>query len=142
MTDAVFMLDTNILSDSVKNPRGDVSRRLRQLGLSKVCTSSIVASEMRYGALKKGSPRLQDAISGLLDQVAILDYDDIASRYYAEVRTSLELSGTLIGSTDLFIAAHAKALDLTLVTDNIREFERVEGLKIENWIERKEADVE
>jgi tRNA(fMet)-specific endonuclease VapC len=142
VTGAFFMLDTNIISHVLQNPLGDVARELRQHGLSSVCTSSIVASEMRYGALKKGSRRLQDTVAAMLDQIEVLDYDDIASHHYADVRHSLEILGTPIGSTDLFIAAHAKSLDLTFVTDNVREFSRVEGLKIENWIKREDADVE
>lgn len=135
-----FLLDTNILSDAIRNPRGAAVKMMRNVRLSSLCTSSIVSSEMRYGALKNGSQRLLQDVEGLLGWIAVMDYDEESSRAYAEIRTSLERAGKVIGLTDLHIAAHARALGLTLVTDNIREFSRVEGLKIENWLERSEHD--
>ena len=135
-----YILDTNILSDAIRNPRGATVRMMRNVGLASLCTSSIVSSEMRYGALKNGSSRLMRDVEGLFERVAVVDYDDAASRGYAEIRTSLERAGKVIGLTDLHIAAHARALGLTLVTDNVREFSRVDGLKIENWLERTDHD--
>lgn len=135
-----FLLDTNILSDAIRNPRGAVVKMMRNVRLSSLCTSSIVSSEMRYCALKNGSQRLLQDVEGVLGWIAVLDYDDEAARVYAEIRTSLERAGKVIGLTDLHIAAHARALGLTLVTDNVREFSRVDGLMIENWLERTDDD--
>ncbi|MBL0371180.1 type II toxin-antitoxin system VapC family toxin [Rhizobium sp. KVB221] len=140
MTSCAYMLDTNIVSDLLKNPRGGVSRKVRHYGIEAICVSSIVASEMRYGALKRGSARLVDAIEDVLSRIQLFDYDDSAAVSYAAMRCGLERRGSPIGTTDLFIAAHALSLDLTLVTDNVREFSRVEGLKVENWIERDGVD--
>ena len=137
---ADFMLDTNILSQVLKRANGSAAVMLKRVGFARVCTSAVVASEMRYGAKRKGSLRLVEEIEVILGRVSILAYDNAASHVYAQIRTDLERAGTPIGTNDLFIAAHAKALDLTLVTDNVREFSRVEGLKLENWIERQ-ADV-
>jgi tRNA(fMet)-specific endonuclease VapC len=134
-----FLLDTNILSNAIRNPRGNVVHMMRLNKLSSLCTSSIVSSEMRYGAQKKGSARLSREVDELLGRIEILDYDDDASRAYAMIRTKLETAGNSIGITDLHIAAHALSFGLTLVTDNVREFSRVEGLKVENWLDRSPA---
>jgi len=133
------MLDTNILSDAIRNPFGRTTRYVERFEESAICTSAIVASEMRYGARKKGSPRLIERVEQTLAWVNVLPYDDAASHAYGIIRGELERQGKPIGWGDLFIAAHARSLDLTLVTNNVREFSRVEGLQIENWLE-EEAD--
>jgi tRNA(fMet)-specific endonuclease VapC len=135
--DAVFMLDTNILSDAIRNPFGRTRRYIDHFDERAICTSAIVASEMRYGARKKGSARLIERIELTLEWVNVLPYDDEASRTYGIIRSELEKQGRPIGWGDLFIAAHAKSLGLTLVTNNVREFSRVDGLKIENWLEEE-----
>ncbi len=129
------MLDMNILSDAIRNPFGRAQNYIQRSDRNAICTSAIVASEMHYGARKKGSGRLVEREEQLLDRISVLPYDDDASRYFGVVRTDLEQRGLPIGWGDLFIAAHARSLDLTLVTNNIREFSRVEGLKVENWLE-------
>jgi tRNA(fMet)-specific endonuclease VapC len=131
-----FMLDTNILSDILRNANGGAARMLENHGLDAVCTSAIVASELRYGVTKKASPRLAADVDYLLTRIAVLDYPSAAATTYGLLRADLERRGMVIGANDLLIAAHARSLDLTLVTDNIGEFSRIDGLKLENWIER------
>ena len=131
---ARYLLDTNILSDLLRNPGGQVARRLAVVGEAAVCTSIIVACELRYGAAKKGSSQLSERVNLLLESLEVLALDQDADRRYGEIRSHLERSGTMIGPNDLLIAAHTRALDLTLITDNIDEFARVPGLLMENWL--------
>jgi tRNA(fMet)-specific endonuclease VapC len=133
----VYMLDTNILSDAIRNPFGKTLRYIQRFEASAICTSAIVASEMRYGAHKKGSVRLTERVEATLSRLSVLPYDNEASRLYGVIRSELERQGKSIGWADLFIAAHARSLDLTLVTNNVREFTRVDGLKVENWLEEE-----
>ncbi|MGR0482615.1 MAG: type II toxin-antitoxin system VapC family toxin [Candidatus Electronema sp. V4] len=131
-----YMLDTNILSDLIKNPNGAAARRIAASDVEQVCcTSLIVACELRYGACKKGSSVLSARIEQLLDVLPVLPLEDDVARQYAEIRTALERMGQPIGSNDLLIAAHAIALNVTLVTANFGEFLRVPKLKSENWLE-------
>lgn len=129
-----YLLDTSILSDLIKHPAGTVARRINAIGEDVVCTSILVACELRYGAAKKGSPVLSGKIGQLLENIEILPFEDDADRKYGEIRSALEQAGTPIGANDYLIAAHALSLGFTLVTDNEREFSRVPGLKIENWL--------
>lgn len=129
-----YLLDTNILSDLLRNPHGRAARRLAAAGEITVCTSIVVACELRYGAVKKGSAQLSERVESLLGSLEILPLDQECDRRYAEVRTHLERLGKPIGPNDLLIAAHALALDLTLVTGNVEEFSRVPGLATENWL--------
>ncbi|MGF9562438.1 type II toxin-antitoxin system VapC family toxin [Neorhizobium sp. JUb45] len=135
MSRFVRMLDTNILSDAIRNPFGAVAEAIDSAVNDSLCVSAIVASELRFGAARRGSDRLTHLVENSLARIAILGYDDRASHHFADIRSALEKRGTPIGTTDLFIAAHARSLDLTLVTNNVREFTRVDGLKIENWLE-------
>lgn len=131
-----FLLDTNIVSDLIRNPEGAVQRSIASVGTSSLSTSAIVASELRFGYARRGSARLMNLVESALSRIKILPYDDAASLDYARIRHVLEMTGKMIGPNDLFIAAHAQSLDLTLVTDNTAEFSRVDGLKLQNWIER------
>ena len=140
MSAARFMLDTNIMSELIRNPDGPVQRVAARFGTPAISISSIVASELRFGYLKRGSERLARLVENMISRVEVVRYDEAASMHYAQIRQSLQTSGKTIGPNDLFIAAHARALDLTLVTDNIREFSRVDGLKLENWIDREPSD--
>jgi len=135
MSEARYMLDTNMASDMIRFPAGKVVKRLADLGTSQCCVSALVASELRYGAKKKAAPRLTQLVEDLLDRLIVLPYEDVSTRHYAQIRTDLARKGALIGPVDLFIAAHARSLDLILVTNNVREFSRVDGLKVENWLE-------
>jgi len=129
-----YLLDTNILSDLLRNPSGRAARRLAVVGEAVVCTSIVVACELRYGAAKKGSPQLSERVETLLESLEVLPLDKDSDRRYAEVRSHLDRLGTPIGPNDLLIAAHSLALDLILVTDNVEEFARVPGLSAENWL--------
>ncbi|MGV2123332.1 type II toxin-antitoxin system VapC family toxin [Agrobacterium vitis] len=135
MITARYMLDTNIISDVVRNPMGRAADVMHGLNRDDICLSSIVLSEILFGIQRKGSERLTRLVEGVLERIAVIAYDDLAGRHYAEIRTPLEKQGTPIGATDLFIAAHALSLDMVLVTNNTREFARVPGLKLENWLE-------
>jgi tRNA(fMet)-specific endonuclease VapC len=129
-----FLLDTNILSDLVRNPQGRVAEKIGKVGEDAVATSIIVAAELRYGAAKKGSKRLTAQLETILGALEVISLEAPADAAYADVRVALEAAGTPIGANDLLIAAQALALDMVLVTDNEREFARVVGLKIENWL--------
>ena len=130
----LYLLDTNILSELIKNPRGVIFSKIQEVGEDKICTSIIVACESRFGVRKKNSPKLIEKLEVILDSIEILPLIHPVEEYYAEIRTYLESQGTPIGSNDLLIAAHAKSLNLTVVTNNVREFSRVPNLKVENWL--------
>ena len=129
-----YMLDTNILSDLIKNPQGRVARRIAKVGEDSVCTSIIVAAELRYGCAKSGSAKLRKAVEDLLGEIDVLPFEAPADADYGAIRASLESAGTPIGGNDLLIAAHAKALGATIVTANREEFRRVRDVKVENWM--------
>ncbi|MGA7566793.1 MAG: type II toxin-antitoxin system VapC family toxin [Terriglobales bacterium] len=128
------MLDTNICSYVMKRSNDLVLKRLQKVPVSDVCVSVITKSELLYGV--EVSPRRkqdQTALNAFLNYVEVLEFPDKASSHYAQIRAHLRKLGTMIGSNDLFIAAHARSLGLTLVTHNTREFERVSRLAIEDW---------
>jgi tRNA(fMet)-specific endonuclease VapC len=129
-----YLLDTNMLSNLLKQPSGAVASRIRSVGEDTICTSIIVACELRYGAAKKGSPALSGKVEQLLSSLEVLPLDEGIDERYAELHTALEKAGTPIGGNDCLIAAHALSLGLTLVTDNVGEFSRVSGLTVENWL--------
>ncbi|MEA5579961.1 type II toxin-antitoxin system VapC family toxin [Nodularia harveyana UHCC-0300] len=129
-----YLLDTNILSDLVRHPQGLVFQRIATVGEGSVCTSIIVACELRFGAAKNGSSRLVEQVECILEVFPVLSLESPIDKHYGAIRTHLEQSGTPIGPNDLLIAAHAHALNLTLVTANTREFERVPALILDNWL--------
>jgi tRNA(fMet)-specific endonuclease VapC len=129
-----YLLDTNIVSDLVRNPQGCVAQRIREVGEAQICTSIIVAAELRYGAAKKGSPRLTAQLKAVLGALDVVPFEAPADAAYAVLRVQLEQAGQLIGSNDLLIAAQAVALGYTIVTDNEREFSRIGDLPRENWL--------
>jgi len=130
-----YLLDTNILSDLVRNPQGVVAAQIAKAGEDGVCTSIIVAAELRYGATKSNAAKLAERIDLILSTLEILPLETPADRQYAALRHHLTRQGTPIGPNDLLIAAHALASDLTVVTANVGEFSRVPGLKVENWLQ-------
>ncbi|MTJ53987.1 type II toxin-antitoxin system VapC family toxin [Anabaena sp. UHCC 0253] len=130
----LYLLDTNILSELIKNPRGVIFSKIQEVGEDKICTSIIVACESIFGARKKNSPKLIEKLELILDSIEILPLTHPIEEYYAEIRTYLEQQGTPIGGNDLLIAAHAISLNLTVITNNVREFSRVPNLKVENWL--------
>ena len=129
-----YLLDTNIISALVRDPRGLVTKRIRDVGEANVCTSIIVAAELRYGAAKKGSANLSAQLELILSAFDVLAFETPADTIYGDIRARLERAGQLIGGNDLLIAAHALANACTVVTDNLREFERVKDLQVENWL--------
>jgi tRNA(fMet)-specific endonuclease VapC len=129
-----YLLDTNIVSDLVRNPQGRVADYIRKVGEAQICTSIIVAAELRYGAAKKGSPRLTAQLEAVLGALDVLPFETPADAAYGVLRTRLEQTGTPIGGNDLLIAAQVLTLGYTIVTDNEREFARIDGLPRENWL--------
>ena len=129
------MLDTNIVSSVVRDPYGRAGRTIEARGVDRVCTSVLVAAELRYGAAKSPSRRIAETVDMVLRRLAILPLEPPADLEYARIRHELVSAGKPIGPVDLFIAAHALSLDLTLVTANFDEFSRVPGLKVENWLD-------
>lgn len=129
-----YLLDTNIVSDLIRNPQGKVAQHIRRVGEAQVCTSIIVAAELRYGAAKKGSPKLSSQLESVLGALEILPFETPADAEYGAVRTQLERAGTPIGANDLLIAAQALAVGYTVVSDNDKEFSRVKDLRCENWL--------
>ncbi|HXB78822.1 MAG TPA: type II toxin-antitoxin system VapC family toxin [Bradyrhizobium sp.] len=129
-----YMLDTNIISDLIRKPQGKAARRIARVGENNICTSVIVATELRYGCAKSGSKRLLKAVEDLLGEITVLPFDVPADAEYGAIRSELETAGTPIGSNDLLIAAHACATGATIVTANANEFKRIRGLKVENWL--------
>jgi len=129
------MLDTNIISDLIRNPQGRAATWIAKVGENNICTSIIVAAELRYGCAKSGSKRLLKAVEDVLSEMTVLPFDVPADAEYGGIRSELEAVGKPIGGNDLLIAAHACATGATIVTANIEEFKRVRGLKVENWLE-------
>lgn len=131
---AEYMLDTDISSYIMKRSHDKVLRRLQKIPPAAVCISVITKSELMFGV--EVSPRRQQdqaALDEYLRHVEVLDFPDQAAPHYAQIRAALKARGTMIGANDLFIAAHARSLALTLVTNNTEEFGRVRDLRIENW---------
>ncbi|MBT3070948.1 type II toxin-antitoxin system VapC family toxin [Rhodomicrobium sp. Az07] len=129
-----YLLDTNIISDLVRNPAGNIAKRIRDVGEANVCTSIIVACELRFGVAKRNAPRLTRQLEAILQTLDILPFESPADIAYADLRTGLEKRGIPISANDMLIAAHAIALGCTLVTANEREFARIDGLQFENWL--------
>ena len=128
------MLDTNIISDLIRNPQGKAAKRVAKVGEDNICISIIVAAELRYGCAKSGSERLLKAVEYLLGEIDVLPFDLPADADYGGIRRELEAAGKPIGSNDLLIAAHAYATGATIVTANTDEFKRIRGLNVENWL--------
>ncbi|SOZ18386.1 Ribonuclease VapC [Cupriavidus taiwanensis] len=130
----LFLLDTNIISDAIRNTRGTCAARIASIDPTTLCTSIIVAAELRFGAAKKGSTALNERVRQALAGLRVLPLDGDADVRYGTLRAALESSGQVIGANDMLIAAHALSLDAVLVTDNVGEFARVKGLRCENWL--------
>jgi tRNA(fMet)-specific endonuclease VapC len=128
------MLDTSIISDLIRNPQGRAAKRVAKAGEDNICTSIIVAAELRSGCAKRGSKRLVKAVEDLLGEINVLPLDVPANAEYGAIRSELEAAGTPIGGNDLLIAAHAYATGATIATGNTSEFKRIRGLNVENWL--------
>jgi tRNA(fMet)-specific endonuclease VapC len=129
-----YLLDTNIVSDLVRNPQGRVTEHIRTIGEAQVCTSIIVAAELRYGATKKGSPKLSRQLEAVLNALDVLPFEAPADTTYGLIRAELEQAGQPIGGNDLLIAAQALSFGYVMVTHNEREFARIRDLRCENWL--------
>jgi tRNA(fMet)-specific endonuclease VapC len=134
-----FLLDTKMVSDLVRHPHGRIAERIAEVGETDICTSIIVASELRYAAAQQTSLRLDEQLDSVLRAIEVFPFESPADVIYGALRARLEEIGRPIGlvfiqANDLLVAAHALALRCTLVTDNEREFARIKALPIENWL--------
>jgi tRNA(fMet)-specific endonuclease VapC len=130
-----YMLDTNTCIYIIKRKPVEVINRFRQFQISQVSISSITLSELEYGVIKSSNPEQNHlALAQFLAPIEILPYDNGAAQHYGELRLHLEKHGTPIGSLDMLIAAHALSTGCILITNNVKEFERVPNLKINNWV--------
>ena len=130
----LYMLDTNICSYIIRNKPQSIKSKLQEVEENHtVALSSIVVSELLYGATKKDSPKLMRIVSAFIDNFIIYDYSKVSAQSYANIRTDLEKKGNTIGANDLLIASHSLSLGAILITNNTREFERVEKLSLEDW---------
>ncbi|MFW2175593.1 type II toxin-antitoxin system VapC family toxin [Acinetobacter guillouiae] len=130
----IYLLDTNICIYIINNKPVHVFEKFKQYQLGQLSISSISASELAFGVEKSGSLRNKNALDKFLAPLDVLSYDENAIWHYAKLRQSLQSKGQMIGSLDMLIAAHALALDTVLVTNNMKEFERIDGLRLENWV--------
>ena len=135
-----FMLDTDTCSYIMKRSRPPVLKRLQSVPVEDVCMSVVTKAELLYG-VELSPRRAQDAaaLAAFLPYMEVVAVDEDTALHYAEIRADLKRRGAMIGANDLFIAAHARALGLTLVTNNTAEFGRVEGLKLETWTQPPRA---
>ena len=127
------MLDTNVVSILIRRPDAELAARVAALPKKSCAVSVIVAGERRCGAARRGSARRTDQVEAVLQAVNVLPLAEPVDRHYGELRGAIERVGQPIGQNDLLIAAHARALPATLVTNNVREFSRVPDLTVEDW---------
>ena len=132
---SLCLLDTNTISALFHDPFGPVAVKIDAANQGDICTSIVVACELRFGAQKRGSTKLTTWVEATLNDLDVQPLGSDADHHYARLRVELECKGTPISGNDMLIAAHALALDATLVTANTRAFARVEGLKLENWFD-------
>lgn len=130
----MILLDTNICIHIINARPAAVLERFRQYRMGEIGVSSVVAAELAYGVVKSGSSRNRQALEMFLAPLIILPFDEAVIWAYGELRAELERRGTPIGSLDTMIAAHAIRQQALLVTNNTREFARVPGLRLENWV--------
>jgi len=126
------MLDTDISSYIIKRRPAALVERFEKHG-DTLNVSVITAAELRFGAEKAGRPKLAELVEAYLDRLAILDWTNEVTRHYARIRSELESSGRPIGNMDLLIGAHAVSLGMTMVTNNLKHFSNIPGLKVEVW---------
>jgi tRNA(fMet)-specific endonuclease VapC len=128
-----YLLDTNIVSDIIRHPQGLIAEKIRAVGEDQICTSIIVAAELRYSVAKKRSAKLATQLESVLGALHIVPFDAPADRAYGLIRHQLDEIGKPIGGNDLLVAAQAVALDYILVSDD-RGFARIKGIAVENWL--------
>ena len=129
----LYLLDTNVVSCMVRQPHGALAGRIASLEPDSFAISVIVAAELQYGMQRRGSKQLTDQLEAVLSAIKVVPLEPPADRHYGTIRAELERIGQSIERNDLLIAAHAKALVATLVTNNLSEFRRIPGLKVEDW---------
>jgi tRNA(fMet)-specific endonuclease VapC len=129
-----YLPDTNIISNLIRNPQGKAAKRIARVGEDNICTSIIVAAELRCGCARSGSPRLLKAVEDSLGEIDVLPFEVPADAKYGGIRSELEAAGKPIRGNDLLIAAHAYATGATIVAANSGEFKRIRGLNVENWL--------
>lgn len=131
-----YMLDTNICIYAIKHKPEQVFMHLQEHEPEEICISSVTYAELVHGVEKsKAIEKNRVALALLLANIEIMNFDSLAAECYGKIRADLEKVGTSIGQLDMMIAGHAKSLGFTVVTNNTKEFERVKGLKLENWVE-------
>jgi tRNA(fMet)-specific endonuclease VapC len=131
----IYLLDTNICIYIIRNRPPQVIDRIKSCGVGDVAVSAITLAELEYGAAKSSRPdQNREALLVFASPLEILPFDDNAALHYGDIRTYLERLGQPIGAKDMLIAAHARSIPLTLVTNNTREFSRVPNLLVENWV--------
>ena len=130
----MYLLDTNVIGEIARNPRGDAAARVAELSPETFGINPIVACEIEYGLNRRGPSRFRRQIDAILDAIVIIELPANIAVHYGRIRLELEQQGTPIGPNDLLIAAHGTAADLTVVTANEREFRRVRNLRVENWV--------
>jgi tRNA(fMet)-specific endonuclease VapC len=131
----LYMLDTDICAFVLRRSSPSLLKRLQATPLVQQAMSVVTYAELLFGiqlSMKKKAN--QAAVDALVHHLAVLDWPQEAAKHYAKIRADLKKKGTMIGSNDLLIAAHARSLDATVVTNNIKDFGRVKGLKVENWM--------
>jgi len=130
-----YMLDTNICSYILKNHPVAVKLKFEEVGFGNICISTIVLAELYYGAARhpKGIV-IRREIDDFISRLIVIPWDETAADHYGAIRASLEKAGTLVGAMDMLIAAHARSCGATLVTNNVREFDRIKGLASTNWV--------
>ena len=129
-----YLLDTNICIYIINEQPAQVLQRLIQAGRESLAISTVTVAELAFGVAKSTRPDSRAKLENFLSKFPILDWDEDAAWVYGNVRKALEAKGQRIGERDLLLACQALAIDATMVTNNTREFERIEGLKLENWV--------
>ena len=129
-----YLLDANVISALVMDPRGAIAAEIGRVGEENIFTSIIVRAEIPFGLRKRQSEELNRKVGAILQRIYVASLELPADEFYARIRVQLSAEGRIIGPNDLLIAAHAMALDAVLVSDNVKEFSRIPGLKLENWI--------
>ena len=130
----MFMLDTNICIYLINSKSPKLAKRIAETPVEEICVSAITQSELEYGVFRsQQTAKNAQALAKFLSTINVIDYDTKAAETYGHIRADLERKGIVIGNMDLLIAAHAESKGYTIVTNNIGEFIRVAGLKVENW---------
>src|SRR5258706_7571163 len=127
------MLDTDTVSYALRG-QGDVGTRILEHGPSELCVSAITVAELRYGTARRKSSRLDQLVDNFISNIAVVTFDETCATNFGRIASELTERGTPIGELDALIAAHAIALSVTLVTNNLKHFSRVPGLKLANWV--------